>query len=95
MCSKKHLAPFLPTHPVIKPQGSSDKSFGCVSAAPYGSALILPISWAYIKIMGQAGLRQATQHALLNANYMARRLNGHYQIMFTNNNGKLSSLFSI
>jgi len=88
--SKKHLAPFLPSHPVIPPLGSSSEtSFGCVSAAPYGSALILPISWAYIKMMGQAGLRQATQLAVLNANYMARRLNGYYQIMFTNNNGQL------
>jgi len=88
--SKKHLAPFLPTHPVVQPQDFSDKSFGCVSSAPYGSALILPISWAYIKMMGHAGLRQATAHAVLNANYMARRLSGHYQIMFTNNNGKLT-----
>ena len=95
MYSKQHLAPFLPSHPVIQPLGTSDKSFGSVSAAPYGSALILPISWAYIKMMGQAGLRQATQHAILNANYMARRLNDHYQIMFTNNNGKLMSHLSI
>jgi len=89
--SKRHLAPFLPTHPVVKPVGCSDKSFGSVSAAPYGSALILPISWAYIKMMGQAGLRRATQFAILNANYMARRLADHYQIMFTNSNGKLTS----
>jgi len=86
---KQHLAPFLPTHAVIQPLGCSNKSFGSVSAAPYGSALIIPISWAYIKMMGQPGLCQATQHAILNANYMARRLSDHYQVMFTNNNGKL------
>jgi len=93
--SKKHLAPFLPTHSVIQPLGSGDQSFGSVSAAPYGSALILPISWAYIKMMGHAGLRQATQYAILNANYMARRLSDYYQIMFTNNNGKLMSLLKL
>jgi len=92
--SKHHLAPFLPTHPVIQPLGSTNKSFGSVSAAPYGSALILPISWAYIKMMGEAGLRRATQHAVLNANYMARRLEDHYQVMFTNGNGKLISHLS-
>jgi len=93
MYSKQHLAPFLPSHPVIQPLGYTDKSFGSVSAAPYGSALILPISWAYITMMGQAGLRGATQHAILNANYMAKRLEDHYQIMFTNRNGKLLSHF--
>jgi len=94
VCSKQHLAAFLPTHSVIQPFGSSNKSFGSVSAAPYGSALILPISWAYIKMMGQTGLRQSTQYAVLNANYMARRLSDHYQVMFTNNNGKLMSHLS-
>jgi len=89
VCRKQHLAPFFPTHPVIQPLGASSRSFGSVSAAPYGSALILPISWAYIKLMGQVGLRRATQHAILNANYMAKRLNNHYKIMFTNCNGKL------
>ena len=93
--SKQHLAPFLPSHPVIQPLGSTNKSFGSVSAAPYGSALILPISWAYIKMMGQTGLRRATQHAVLNANYMARRLEDNYEIMFVNSNGKLLSHFSV
>ena len=88
--SKKHLAPFLPTHPVIPPMGDDSKhSFGTVSAAPYGSTSILPISWAYIKMMGIDGLRRATETAILNANYMARRLRGHYPIVFTNDNGKL------
>ncbi|KAI0218008.1 Glycine dehydrogenase (decarboxylating), mitochondrial [Lamellibrachia satsuma] len=85
---KKHLAPFLPTHPVISPLGSDPKqSFGTVSAAPYGSSSILPISWAYIKLMGMDGLKRATETAILNANYMASRLKGYYPIVFTNDNG--------
>lgn len=82
---KKHLAPFLPTHPVIDPFDFIDvpnKSYGVVSAAPYGSAAILPISWAYIKMMGTRGLKRATQIAILNANYMSKRLSEHYKTMF-------------
>ncbi|KAK2169698.1 hypothetical protein NP493_1179g00017 [Ridgeia piscesae] len=85
---KKHLAPFLPTHPVVEPVGSDPKqSFGTVSAAPYGSSSILPISWAYIKMMGLEGLKRATETAILNANYMASRLKGYYPIVFTNDKG--------
>lgn len=73
------------------PFGSTDQSFGTVSAAPYGSGLILPISWAYIKMMGGAGLRRATQVAILNANYMAKRLSDHYTILYTNQNGQCMS----
>jgi glycine dehydrogenase len=83
------LAPFLPNHPVTPPFDITDQSFGTVSAAPYGSALILPISWAYIKMMSGAGLRKATQTAILNANYMAKRLSDYYNILFTNQNGAL------
>lgn len=82
---KKHLAPFLPTHPVIDPYDQIDiqnNSYGVVSAAPYGSAAILPISWAYIKMMGTRGLKRATQIAILNANYMSKRLSQHYKTMF-------------
>lgn len=82
---KKHLAPYLPTHPVIDPYDQMDvanKSYGVVSAAPYGSAAILPISWAYIKMMGTRGLKRATQIAILNANYMSKRLSKHYKTMF-------------
>ncbi len=84
---KKHLAPFLPTHPIVRPYGAEDTAFGTVSAAPYGSSAILPISWAYIKLMGFTGLRQATQTAILNANYMMKRLEGYFKILFKNDEG--------
>ncbi|XP_066992669.1 glycine dehydrogenase (decarboxylating), mitochondrial [Anabrus simplex] len=82
---KAHLAPYLPSHPVVNPMadmGRHSKSFGVVSAAPFGSSAILPISWAYIKMMGPRGLRHATQVAILNANYMSRRLEGHYRTLY-------------
>jgi glycine dehydrogenase len=86
---KKHLIPFLPTHPIVTPYGTDiTKPFGVVSAAPYGSSSILPISWAYIKMMGGRGLRHATEMAMLNANYMARILQDYYKIVFRNQNGK-------
>eukprot|EP00918_Siedleckia_nematoides_P076223 GHVU01166656.1.p1 GENE.GHVU01166656.1~~GHVU01166656.1.p1 ORF type:complete len:1001 (+),score=107.80 GHVU01166656.1:245-3004(+) len=84
---KKHLAPFLPTHPVVQPVGASPKSFGVVSAAPYGSSLILPISWSYIRMMGAGGLKHASEIAILNANYMAQVLAPYYKVLFTNENG--------
>ncbi|CAH1395655.1 unnamed protein product [Nezara viridula] len=79
---KEHLAPFLPNHPVVATGSDNIKSFGTVSAGPFGSAAILPISWAYIKMMGAKGLRKATQVAILNANYMSKRLEGHYTTLF-------------
>ncbi|XP_049805436.1 glycine dehydrogenase (decarboxylating), mitochondrial [Schistocerca nitens] len=82
---KAHLAPFLPTHPIVNPMadmGKQSKSFGVVSAAPFGSSAILPISWAYIKMMGPKGLRKATQVAILNANYMSKRLEDHYPTLY-------------
>ena len=78
----KHLAPFLPKHHATDRHGAN-----CVSAAPYGSASILPISWAYITMMGEEGLRRATELALLNANYLLHRLRAHYPILYTNANG--------
>jgi len=75
-----HLAPFLPGHPVIKTGG--DKTFGPVSAAPWGSSAILPISWMYINLMGAKGLKKASQVAILNANYMKKRLEAHYPVAF-------------
>ena len=64
-CRKAHLAPFLPTHPLVPPRGvAMDKSLGTVSAATWGSPLILPISWSYIKMMGADGLRKASQVSL-------------------------------
>ncbi|KAL4689647.1 hypothetical protein H8959_012438 [Pygathrix nigripes] len=80
---KKHLVPFLPNHPIISLKRNEDACpVGTVSAAPWGSSSILPISWAYIKMMGGKGLKQATETAILNANYMAKRLEKHYRILF-------------
>jgi glycine dehydrogenase len=90
---KSHLSPFLPSHPVIKTGG--ELGIGPISAAPFGSANILPISWAYIKMMGSSGLKKATQVAILNANYMANRLKDHYKILFTNKNGMCAHEFII
>ncbi len=81
------MAPFLPGHPVVKAGG--DLAIGPISAAPFGSASILSISWCYIKMMGAQGLVQATQIAILNANYMAQRLAPHYKILYTNKNVSL------
>ena len=80
-----HLAPFLPDHPVI-PLGHK-RSCGTVSAAPWGSPSILPISWAYIAMMGADGLTEATKLAILNANYVARRLTGQYGLVYSGKNG--------
>ena len=94
---KEHLAPFLPrqlalpratggaAHGIGQPP--ADEQVGMVSAASFGSASILPISWMYITLMGTAGLRKATQVALLNANYVAKRLEGHYETLYTGRNG--------
>ncbi|KAL4623118.1 glycine dehydrogenase (decarboxylating), mitochondrial isoform X1 [Arapaima gigas] len=80
---KQHLAPFLPSHPVVTLQSvNTDSSLGTISAAPWGSSAILPISWAYIKMMGAKGLKHATEVAILNANYMAKRLEKHYKILY-------------
>jgi len=83
-----HLAPFLPDHPVV-PLGIP-KSCGTVSAAPWGSPSILPISWAYIAMMGPDGLTEATKVAVLNANYIARRLAGHYDLLYSGKNGLIA-----
>jgi glycine dehydrogenase len=83
---KKHLAPFLPAHPVRAVPNTSLEN-GTISAAPWGSASILPISWMYIKMMGDKGMRRATEMAILNANYMAKKLSQHYPILYTGANG--------
>ena len=89
---KSHLAPFLPSHPVITPYNADNTTaYGVISAAPYGSSSILPISWAYIKMMGARGLRRASEVSVLSANYMAKRLEQHYKILFTNHNGERTS----
>ncbi|CAN2199321.1 glycine dehydrogenase [Candidatus Nanopelagicaceae bacterium] len=84
--SKAHLAPFLPNHPMDALAGPATGP-GPISAAPFGSASILPISWAYIRLMGGEGLTHATEVAILNANYMASRLKSSYPILYTGNKG--------
>jgi len=96
-----HLAPFLPGHST-HPEASGDlcgsdlcipKSEGAVAGAPFGSAAILPISWMYIKMNGEDGLRKATEYAILNANYMAARLDGAFDVLFRGKNGQCAHEF--
>ncbi len=86
---RKHLVPFLPGHPVTQDVGGSE-SFGTISAAAYGSASILPISYLYIKMMGEEGLRQATENAILNANYISTKLAPHYPVLYQGANGRIA-----
>ena len=86
---KKHLAPFVANHPVVQLDGPLPDS-GAVSAAPWGSASILPISWMYIAMMGASGLLKATQVAILSANYIARQLSSHYPVLYTGKNGRVA-----
>jgi glycine dehydrogenase len=83
----KHLAAYLPGHPL---GAHGAQPVGAVSAAPWGSASILPISFAYIAMMGESGLRRATQVAILGANYIAHRLNPHYPVLYTGQNGRVA-----
>jgi glycine dehydrogenase len=87
IAAAEHLRPFLPGHPLL--------GDGAVSAAPYGSPSILTISWVYIALMGAAGLTRATQVAILNANYMARRLSPHYDVLYTGPDGLVAHEFII
>jgi glycine dehydrogenase len=90
---KAHLAPFLPDHPLVEgvnPVAGGEPTIGTISAAPWGSASILPISWAYIAMMGGPGLKKATQVAILSANYVARRLAPHYPVLYTGKNGMVA-----
>ncbi|MBW0278814.1 aminomethyl-transferring glycine dehydrogenase [Shewanella xiamenensis] len=86
---KAHLAPFVAGHVVVKPGRESDNN-GAVSAAPYGSAGILPISWMYIKLLGSNGLKKSTQTALLNANYVMKKLSEHYPVLFRGRNDRVA-----
>jgi len=86
-----HLAPFLPGHPLAEIGG--EKAIGPVSAAPYGSPAILPIPWAYIRLMGPEGLTDATRIAILNANYMASRLEPHYPVLYKGEKGRVAHEF--
>lgn len=93
ICVKSQLAPFLPGHQIHKVGG--DHAIKAVSAAPYGSASILLISYAYIKMLGAKGLKMATEYAILNANYMKARLEKHYTILYTGKNGTCAHEFII
>jgi glycine dehydrogenase len=84
----KHLVPFLPGHPVVRLDGRHE--VGAVSAAPWGSASILPISYAYIKLMGAQGLEYATKIAILNANYIAKRLEPHFPVLYKGTHGTVA-----
>ncbi|MCX4821629.1 aminomethyl-transferring glycine dehydrogenase [Streptomyces sp. NBC_01142] len=79
---RAHLAPYLPNHP-LQPTAGPETGVGPISAAPWGSAGILPISWAYVRLMGGEGLKRATQVAVLAANYIAKRLEPHYPVLYT------------
>src|SRR5690606_24489441 len=101
----EHLKPFLPGHPLTsrdregadagKPLADARGSFsvGPVAAAPFGSPSILPISWMYIAMMGADGLTRASKIAILNANYMAKRLEGHYDVLYTGVGGRVAHEF--
>jgi glycine dehydrogenase len=91
ICANEKLAPFLPGHPFADVGGG--KATGPVASAPWGSASILLISWAYIALLGRRGLRRASEVALLNANYMARRLEEHFEVLFRGRNGRVAHEF--
>ncbi|WP_018676393.1 aminomethyl-transferring glycine dehydrogenase [Riemerella columbina] len=88
ICVAAHLVPFLPSNPNIKI--GSEASIDAISSAPYGSALVQNISYAYIKMLGTEGLKKATEHAILNANYLKDRLKEHYPILYANKNGRVA-----
>ncbi|RDJ59079.1 hypothetical protein AB723_19460, partial [Acinetobacter baumannii] len=97
---KKHLAPFLPSHPVVPTCGipaleGKSQSLGTISAAPWGSALILPISYSYIAMMGSKGLTEASKIAILNANYMMKHLENYYPVAFRGEKGTCAHEFII
>jgi glycine dehydrogenase len=83
-----HLAPYLPGHPVVKVGG--DKAIRAIAAAPWGSASILLISYGYIRMLGGDGVTNATRYAILNANYLKARLQGHYDVLYANHNGRVA-----
>ena len=93
ICAAAHLAPYLPGHPCCKTGG--EKAIRAVSAAPFGSASILLISYAYIRLLGASGLKKASEYAILNANYMKSRLEGHYKILYAGRNGTCAHEFIV
>ncbi|KAG5650996.1 hypothetical protein H0H81_010296 [Sphagnurus paluster] len=88
ICVAEHLAPFLPSHPMVA--AKEGQAIDAVAAAPFGSASIALISWAYVKMLGGKGLNDSSKLALLNANYMASRLQGHYSLRYKNENGRVA-----
>jgi len=93
ICVNEKLAPYLPGHVVHRVGG--EKAISAVSAAPWGSASILPISWAYIALLGARGVRKASEYAILNANYMAKRLEEHYPILYRGESGLVAHEFIV
>ncbi len=91
ICVARHLAPYLPGHPVVKTGG--EKAIHAVSSAPWSSANILLVSYAYIKMLGGSGVREATRYAILNANYLKARLEPHFQILYRGKNGRVAHEF--
>jgi glycine dehydrogenase len=87
---KKHLQPFLPDHPVVSSNRGGSSPVGTIAAAPWGSPLILTISWAYMRLLGKHGLKRSTQVAILNANYIATRLDPHYPVVYKGKNGRVA-----
>jgi glycine dehydrogenase len=84
----EHLGPFLPSHPVVRTGG--ERGIGAVSSAPWGSPSILPISWMYVRMLGAEGVTLSTKVAILNANYMAKRLEGHFDVLYTGRAGTVA-----
>lgn len=95
ICVAKHLAPFLPSHVDLQKSGNGSHHAHAVSAAPYGSASILLISYAYIRMLGRSGVRNATEYAILNANYMKARLEKAYDILYTGKSGTCAHEFIV
>jgi glycine dehydrogenase len=91
ICCNEALAPYLPNHPVVKVGG--EKGTGPVSAAQWGSASILPISWIYIRLLGAEGLKRATEGAILNANYLGSKLEEHFPILYHGEQGRVAHEF--
>ena len=91
ICVAEHLAPFVPGHPVHSSGG--EKAIGPIASAPWGSASILLISWAYIALLGKDGVRRASEVAILNANYMARRLEGYFDVLYRGPSGRVAHEF--
>jgi glycine cleavage system P protein (glycine dehydrogenase) len=91
ICATAALGPYMPGHPMVDVGG--EKGILPISAAPWGSASILLVSWAYIRMLGRDGVRSATEHAILNANYMASRLSGLFDILYTGENGRVAHEF--